>query len=182
MQQILSKFSSSSKELKSIYALTITAVLLGLKLTLDILNIRIVISPTLRIEFGFLAMSMIGMLFGPVMGMAAGFASDILGYFLNNGGYPFFPGYTLSAILAGMIWGLFLYQQPVKITRLFLAKLTINVVINIGFTSLWLYIQMGKGVLGAMPLRIFKNIALLPLEVILLFAVAKIVQKAYKRS
>ena len=44
------------------------------------------------------------MLFGPVVGMMAGVCTDVLGYFAGNlsmGAY--FPGYTLTAVVGGLI-------------------------------------------------------------------------------
>lgn len=182
MQSFFRKFKSSAKELKSVYTLTFTAMLLVIKLLLDLYNIRITISPNLRITFGFLALAMIGMFFGPVVGMAAGFISDVLGYILNSGGGAFFPGYTLTAILSGLIWGFVLYQKPIKIWRFFVAKLIINIFLNMGLNSVWIYILRGKSIFADLPLRIFKNIAMLPIETILLFTIAKAVYTIYQRS
>ncbi len=92
-------------------ALAVTAVLIAINITLDLLNIRIQLTPQLRIGFGFLTSAMVGMLFGPVVAMTAGAATDLLGWLVNNGGGAYFPGFTLTAVLAGLIWGVALYKN-----------------------------------------------------------------------
>ena len=47
------------------------------------------------------------MLFGPGVGGAVGALSDILGYAVRPTG-PYFPGFTVTAALSGVIFGLLL--------------------------------------------------------------------------
>ncbi|MEI3556509.1 MAG: folate family ECF transporter S component [Eubacteriales bacterium] len=99
-------FVRSLRELKSTRCLAVTALLIAINVTLDLLGLSIKLPPNLRIGFGFLCNASIGMLFGPVVGMMAGVCTDVLGYFAGNlsmGAY--FPGYTLTAVVGGLIWG-----------------------------------------------------------------------------
>ena len=99
-------FVRSLHELKSTRCIAVTALLIAINITLDLLGLTIKLPPNLRIGFGFLCNAAIGMLFGPVVGMMAGVCTDVLGYFAGNlsmGAY--FPGYTLTAVVGGLIWG-----------------------------------------------------------------------------
>ena len=99
-------FVRSLRELRSTRCLAVTALLIAINVTLDLLGLSIKLPPNLRIGFGFLCNASIGMLFGPVVGMMAGVCTDVLGYFAGNlsmGAY--FPGYTLTAVVGGLIWG-----------------------------------------------------------------------------
>jgi len=49
---------------------------------------------------------MVGIFYGPTAGFMAGAISDVLGYMINPMGGAYFPGFTLSTALAGMIPGL----------------------------------------------------------------------------
>ncbi len=62
--------------------------------------------PALKLNFAFLPLIIAGMLYGPTAGMLCGLVSDLLGYMINPQGGAFFPGFTLSTALCGMIPGL----------------------------------------------------------------------------
>lgn len=163
-------FSRSLRELKSTRTLALTALLIALNLVLDLTGLTIRIPPNLRIGFGFLTNAAVGMLFGPTVGIMTGICTDVLGYFAGNftmGGY--FPGYTLTAMLGGMIYGLWLYKEKVSIMRCIGAKLCVNLFCNIGLNTLWLTMTGGKAWSALLPARVVKNALLLPIEVVLLY-------------
>lgn len=70
--------------------------------------------PALRIGFGSLPLIISGMMLGPVIGGVTGIVSDIVGYLMNPQG-AYFPGFTLSSALFGILPGL-LYKT-LKIHR-----------------------------------------------------------------
>ena len=172
------RFQQSAQELHKTRTLAVTALFIAMNITMDAMNIRIQLTPQLRIEFAFLANAMVGMLFGPVVAMMAGAAGDLVGFLFNNGGGAYFPGFTVTAVLAGLVWGIAFYRRPVSYRRAFCAKLVVNLLLNICLNSIWLKILYGKGLLADLPLRIFKNVAMLPLEALMLVAVSGIVLQA----
>ena len=183
MKNLKEQVVCSAEDFRSPRALAVTAVLIAINITLDLLNIRIQLTPQLRIGFGFLTSAMVGMLFGPVVAMTAGAATDLLGWLVNNGGGAYFPGFTLTAVLAGLIWGVALYKKPLRWYRALAAKLVINTVLNIGLNSVWLYLYYGQSFqLATLPLRIGKNLLILPLEVLMLLFVGRIVLDIDRRS
>ncbi len=62
--------------------------------------------PTLRVGFGSVPIIMSGMMFGPVVGGITGIVADFVGYLINPMGGAYFPGFTLSAALYGVIAGI----------------------------------------------------------------------------
>ena len=80
--------------------------------TLDLLFTRLlaVNTPLMKIGFGFAAVAMSAMLFGPLWAMLTAALGDLLGSVLFPVG-PFFPGFTLTAALTGLIFGLCLYNR-----------------------------------------------------------------------
>lgn len=174
-------FAQSARRLREPRVLVVCAMLIALKLVLDALNIRITITPSLRITFGFIAGAMGGLLFGPVPAMAIGGVGDVLGYFLNTGGGPYFPGFTITAIIAGAIWGFGLYGRRVTFVRTLAVKGTINLFLNVMLNSVWLKLLYDKAILVELPMRIVKNIAMLPIEAFILVLMATAVQRAYRQ-
>lgn len=182
MQKNKNIFAKSFSELQNVRCLAVTALLIALNVAMDLLGLRIVISPTLRIGFGFLCNAAVGMLYGPVVGIMTGMATDVLGYFAGNftmGGY--FPGYTLTAMLGGLIYGLWLYPKRVTVLRVIGAKVSINLFCNILLNTFWNSVMYGEGFLAILPARVAKNAVLLPLECVLLYFVMKIVQRCYRQ-
>lgn len=85
----------------------------------------------------YLAFAMIGMLYGPVVGIVIGFFSDIIGFFLFPGGYGFFFGYTFSSMLTGFMYGIFFYKTRLSFAKCFYSRLFVNLVINVLLGSIW---------------------------------------------
>ena len=62
--------------------------------------------PTLRLGFGELPIIMSGLLFGPFVGGMVGLIADLIGAWAFPQG-PFFPGFTLSSMLWGILPGIY---------------------------------------------------------------------------
>lgn len=174
-------FTASMQELKSVRCIALTALLISLNVTMDLLNIRIWLTPELRVGIGFVLNASIAMLFGPAVGMMAGFCTDVLGYMANPVGGAYFPGYTLTAIVGGLIYGLWLYQRKPSRARVFGAKACINLVCNVGLNTLWLSMTGGSAMLALLPARLAKNVLLLPVEAILLYLAVNLVADLHGR-
>lgn len=174
-------FVRSLRELKSTRCLALTALLIAANIALDLMGLELKLPPDLKIGFGFLTNASIGMLFGPSVAMMAGVCTDLLGYFAGGftmGGY--FPGYTLTAIVAGLFWGLWLYPRKVSVWRAIGAKTCINVFCNIGLNTLWLTLTGGKAMAALLAVRVPKNLLMLPVEIVLLYFGMKLVLRFYK--
>lgn len=181
LHKLKSLFFSSLRELKSPRCLAISALLIALNVAMDLLGIRIWLTPDLRISLGFVLNASIAMLFGPVTGMMAGFCTDVLGYLANPAMGAYFPGYTLTAMLGGLLYGLWLYPCHTTRLRCLAAKASVSLFCNVGLNTLWLTLTGGSAFMALLPLRILKNIVLLPVEVLLLYMVTGIVLNIHQR-
>lgn len=79
-------------------------------------------------------------------------------------GGSFFPGFTLTAFLTGVVYGVFLYNKPKTWPRIIGAVLIVCLVINLGLDTLWLSILMGKGYIALLPTRIMKAVLMIPVQ------------------
>ena len=174
------KFSN----LKKIRVLCAMALLVALYTALYTLQIPL--SPQLRITFTFIPLAVCGWLFGGAAALLTGMICDIVGFlFFPTGAY--FPGFTLTTMLSGLIYGLFLYKKNGKnlLTNIVISKLIVTVFFNMGLNSLWISILYKKAFWVYLSGRIIKNIIMLPIEIVILFAVIELlirsgVQKMYK--
>lgn len=91
-----------------------------------------------KITLSFVPIVVAGMLYGAIPAGIAGLLSDFLGALLFPSGM-FFPGFTLTAFLTGVIWGLFLYKKQTT-ARILAAVLVNQVLCSLLLRSLWLSI------------------------------------------
>ena len=113
--------------------------------------------------------------------MLSGFATDVLGYFVHPTG-PFFPGYVLSTMLGSFFYALFFYRARITVVRVILAKLSVNLLVNVGLGALWSAIQFSKGYYYYLVKSLMKNLGMLPLEVLLLWLFLKAIAPVCARN
>ena len=152
---------TAARELKNLRMLTLAAIVVALRIVLG--GVRIPLGDNLNIFFGYLINSLGSAIYGPVVALLSGFATDILGYFVRPDG-PFFPGYVLSTMLGSFFYALFFYRARITLPRIIGAKLTVNLLVNVGLGALWSAIQFSKGYYYYLVKSLAKNIGLLPVE------------------
>ena len=175
-------WSDAAGELKDLKKLTFAALMMAICIMLSYIP-SVPLIGSAKLTWGFLGRSVCAMVCGPVMGLAFGCAEDLLSFFMTGGGgYPFFPGYTLTTMLGMLIYALFLYRSRVTIRRVFLAKLVTNIQ-NVLLGTLWSSILYGKAYLVLAAGNAVKNLIMLPFQTLLLvvlFAALLPVLKAMK--
>lgn len=110
-------------------------------------------TPLLRIGFGFVPLAVCGMLYGPLWAGAAGGLADVLGTFLSP--YGFYPPITLTAILMGVSFGLFLHGKNVRFFPNILGCTLVNCIgLILGLQSLWLCLLNQSPYLAILTIRL----------------------------
>ena len=161
-----SYWRTALRELQNLRMLTLAAIVVALRIVLS--GLYIPLGDNLNIFFGYFVNSLGAAIYGPVVALLSGFATDVLGYFVHPTG-PFFPGYVLSTMLGSFFYALFFYRARVTALRVVLAKLSVNLLVNVGLGALWSAIQFSKGYYYYLVKSLAKNIGLLPVEALLLW-------------
>lgn len=178
MKSFFKLFSDSAKELKSLRSLAGIGVLLALSIALSFATIRI--GQTVKIGPGFLITALLGMLYGPVAGGIAAAAGDLIKWMIAPDG-PLHLGFTLTAFLGGVVYGIAFYKCKYGWWRAIISKTTVNLLLNCVLNTIWLFTLYGEGVALRAAGRVLKNLVALPLEIVALYfllaAVAKVLQK-----
>ena len=157
----------AAAEFRSLRKLTFAALMLAVCVVLSYIP-SVPLFGGAKVTWGFLGRSVCAMVCGPLMGLAFGFTEDILSFFLTGGGgYPFFPGYTLTTMLGMFFYALFFYRAKPSIRRIFAAKLLTNIQ-NVVLGALWTSILMGKAWIVAASGSAIKNLIMLPVQTVLL--------------
>ena len=154
-------------ELKNLKKLTFAALMMAICIMLSYIP-SVPLIGSAKLTWGFLGRSVCAMVCGPVLGAVFGVAEDLLSFFLTGGGgYPFFPGYTITTMLGMVFYSLFLYRSKVTVRRVFWAKLVTNVQ-NVLLGTLWSSILYGKAFWVLAGGNAIKNLIMLPVQTLLL--------------
>lgn len=105
--------------------------------------------------------------------------------------FPFgsyFIGYTITAAVAGLIYGLLLYKkeddtytQKQFIIRLILASALVTAIANIGLNTLWISITTGKAFMVLMASRIVKELIMIPIKIVTILLLERVLRKPFNK-
>jgi ECF transporter S component (folate family) len=183
MQKIRETLAQSAAEFKSARGLALAGLLAAVyAVTYSPLAGNIVIiQGVFEIRLGFIAIAAAAALLGPLPAAAAAVTGDLIGTVLFYGG-SFFWGYTLSWALMGFGFGLILYKERVSVGRIVAASTFNTVVINMVFTTAWQVLMGFSPSYAALFVsRLPRNLALWPLNTLLLLVCLRALCAAYKK-
>ena len=174
----------------SLRLLTTSSILIALGVVLSFF--RIPLSTVTEITLTGLPIAAGGYLFGPWIGMLIGALIDVCGFFVAPKG-PFFPGFTISTALIGMMYGLFLYtkwwdtndsrQGALRagakglVLRIVVAHLLKTVLISLLLNCFWLSVFYGMAFKVVFLASVPKEVINFPIEVFLIYSVVQILKR-----
>ena len=119
----------------------------------------------LKIGFTFIPVFLAAYLYGPIGGALVGGVADLLGATLFPIG-AYFPGFTLTCVLQGTVYGLLLNkkQTPVRILGLLL-------------NTLWISILYGSSFEALLVTRVVQCLIMIPVEFIVIGMLSKMMAR-----
>ena len=181
---VFNSFKRSLRELHDIRCIAAVGVFIAIFVVLDGFG-SIRIGEAIKINFAYLALAVIGMLFGPTVGLVAGFACDLVGWLVNPTA-GFLPWLAFITALEGMIYGLGLYsftpdRSPKQYIKIVITRLVVVILCNLilntwalysyGFIggsdeSLWslIYARIGTNAVGFAAALVLMPIVLIPVK------------------
>ncbi len=117
----------------------------------------------LRLSIGEVPIYLAGILFGPLAGGVTGAAADLIG--VSIAGIDFFPGFTISALLAGLVPGVLLHRRRDTLTF----RQIVIVIIIAGFmvtalNTVWVNLLYGQALVVLLPPRILSRLLMIPIH------------------
>ena len=167
------------QKLKNVQVLTASAFLVAIATVLGFFKIPI--TQLIEIRFQYLPIAVGGAMFGPAVGGVIGMLADVLGYLVKPTG-AFFPGFTISSILSGIIYGAFFYKKKITVPRIILAELTETIVCSLVINSINLSILYGNAFSVVVASRLLKVLIMFPVDTIILTVVLRAVPKLMPAS
>lgn len=182
-------WKDAASELKDTKMLVLTALMIALRVALKPLAIPL--GPQLSIQTAMLATALGAMIYGPVVAIPAAIISDTVGFMIYPTGDYFLP-FVLTEIASTMFYALFLYRAKVTPTRVMLSRFCICFFVNVvlqQFIYAWWYVYIGnpeqarESIMGIMTVaRIFKNLAMFPIEAVVLTLFLRVLMPVCKRA
>ena len=165
---------AAASEIKKPRILVLAAILITLRVVLKLVSIPIV-PGQLSITFGFFLNALGSMIYGPIVALISGAITDTLGCVIAPAGGPYFFPYCLNEMLGCLLFALVLYKRDLSVPRVMLSRFAVvlgcNVLVQPVIDRWYNVVFFGKNftLLKLITmLRVFKNLALFPLECLLL--------------
>ena len=132
----------------------------------------------LRIGFGFVPVAAAAMLFGPLAGGLVGALGDFLGALLFPTG-PFFPGFTVTAFLTGLTYGLLHRKRGFGRTVGVVAVQ--QLVLSLFLNTLWISLLYGSPFRALLAARGVQCAILVPVQLAVLLGLTKALETWERR-
>ncbi|WP_283678165.1 folate family ECF transporter S component [Lentilactobacillus sp. Marseille-Q4993] len=154
---------------------TVDIVMLGLLMALGLIVAKFNVGTEfIRLNFAFVITAIMAYWYGPTWAGTIAAISDILGTLIA--GTTYFPGFTLSAVLGAVLYGIFLYDRKVSIKNVVVSQLIIAVFVNTVLNTLWLTVLYKTPFVSLLPLRLAKELLVTPIQMIIIWIVLNLPQ------
>ena len=116
----------------------------------------------MKIGFSFVAIFVAAYFYGPAFSVIVAVISDVLGALLFPSG-AFFPGFTVTALFTGLLYGLMLHKKQNR-GRIVMTVLADQLILGLVVNTYWLSILYGT-TFGAVAItRIFQCLIMIPVQ------------------
>lgn len=157
-------------KLKNVRVLTTTSMMIAIAILFGFFKIPI--TNVIEIRFSQIPIAMESALFGPMLGAIVGALADIGGYIVKPTG-PYFPGFTISGLVSGLIFAFVLYKKEISLKRVLLAEILYTLIVGLGFNTLWLSMLYGNTFWAFLMMRLAKELIMIPVNTALMMVVLK---------
>lgn len=159
------------KKLTNTKTLTLAAMLTAIGIVLG--YFKFPINQLIEIRFAFVPLCLAGLLLGPGIAGVMGILVDVGGFLIYPTG-PFFPGFTFSSMMTGVIFGLFLYKKRVTLQRMIVTMFTYTLVVGVLLNSIWLnMLYLKLGYLNTILYRLPKEAIMLVVNTAIIYTLLK---------
>lgn len=155
-------------------------VVCGMMIAVDVVLARLASlnTATERLGLSLFAVAIVAYLYGPVASIVVHGLSDIIGALLFPNG-PYFLGFTLTATMIGLVYGLLLHKSS-SIWRVVIAVFTTQLVCTLCLNTLWLSVLYNKAFLVFLPGRLLQAATVTPVQLVGLPFLFKALERGVK--
>ena len=132
-----------------------------------------------KVGFGFVPVIIAAIRMGPIEAGICGAMADFIGAMLFPTG-AFFPGFTLTAALIGVVYGLFLHKEQ-GIVRVISSVVINRVLFTIFLNSLWISMLYGSPMKALMTTRLIQRAIIIPVQTVSIMLLAPLAVRLKKQ-
>lgn len=161
------RFRFTTRTITTLALLTAIEIVLSRFLSVNAWNIKI--------GFSFVPVVVAAILYGPIGAGIVGALGDFIGAILFPIG-AYFPGFTLTAFLTGLVFGLFLYRKqdwPRSIAAVGINQFVLSLFVN----TLWISVLYGSPYVPLLATRVVQCVILTVVQLVCIQAIAKAVSR-----
>ena len=92
---------------------------------------------------------------------------------------PYFPGMTITALLTGIVWGVFLHKK-VTLPRTILATAVNNFIFSMVLNSFWISMLYGSPFAGILQVRVPQACLMFMVEIVVISVLQEVLFKRIK--
>ena len=133
----------------------------------------------LKIGFAFTAIFVAAYLYGPVFAAIVATIADVVGACLFPSG-AFFPGFTVTAILTGLVMGIFLYKRQTP-GRIIAAVAIDQLILGLLLNTYWLSVLYGSPYVPLLATRAIQCAVMIPVMYFTISALSKLLAGSKRR-
>jgi len=131
-----------------------------------------------KVGFGFVPVFVAAWLYGPLAAGIVGALGDFLGAVLFPVG-PYFPGFTATALVSGIVFGLLLHKKQSAL-RILAVTLINQLVLGLVVNTFWISILYGSSFGGLMATRVVQCAIMIVLEFLTMVFLTKALNRLGK--
>ena len=152
-------------------------VILGILIAMEvILNRFLSINAwNIKIGFSFIPVVVAALLYGAPFGALVGGLGDFIGAILFPIG-AYFPGFTLTAALMGLVWGLLLSKKQ-SLPRIAIAAAINQFILGLVVNTYWISVLYGSPYGPLIGTRVPQAVILFVAQVIVVFAINEVMPR-----
>lgn len=157
-------------------------VLMGVLVALEIVLSRFlsINAWNLKIGFGFVPLVVAAILLGPLQAGIVGALSDFLGAILFPIG-PYFPGFTVTQFLMGLVYGLLLHGKQ-DFLRTAAAVVLCQFVLGLFLNTYWISVLYGSPYVPLLSTRVVQSAVLTAVELVMIPLIVRVLSQLGKRG
>lgn len=129
----------------------------------------------IKIGFTFVTLYISAYLYGPLISGMVGGIGDLIGSLLFPIG-AYFPGFTLTSFLMGVVFGLFLYRNS-KTLNIILACVINDVFFSLLLNTLWIKILYNSNFFVLLSTRILQCVLMIVIEISVIVIFSRSINK-----
>lgn len=134
----------------------------------------------MKIGFAFIPVVVAAIMLGPVKAAIVGGVADFVGAILFPIG-AYFPGFTLTAMLMGLVYGLFLHEKQ-TFPRVLIAVAINQLILSLLLNSLWISVLYGAVYMPLLAARLAQCAILIPVQILVIGLMTKTLGSFMKKK